>query len=76
MDDLQSAIEDAQYMMAVHDNTPKPTKRWRYPSAAEVERFLVDQPQHNSIFEVCQTSLGLYLVRLSIVLYCVVTSYM
>ena len=29
MDELQDAIEDAQYVNAMHDDTPRPTKDWK-----------------------------------------------
>ena len=29
MDELQDAIEDAQYVNAMHDDIPKPTKEWK-----------------------------------------------
>ena len=32
MEELQDAIEDAQYMNAMHDGVPRPTKGWKWPS--------------------------------------------
>ena len=35
MEELQDAIEDAQYMTAMHDGIPRPTKGWKWPSEGE-----------------------------------------
>lgn len=32
MEELQDAIEDAQYMNAMHDGIPRPTKGWKWPT--------------------------------------------
>ena len=36
MEELQDAIEDAQYMTAMHDGIPRPTKGWKWPSEGEL----------------------------------------
>ena len=40
MEELQDAIEDVQYMNAMHDDTPKPTKEWRKPSTEELQKYM------------------------------------
>ena len=35
MEELQDAIEDAQYMNAMHDGRPRPTKKWKWPSGGD-----------------------------------------
>jgi len=48
MDELQDAIEDAQYMSAVHEDTLKPTKRWKYPSAERTREFIERLEAHKA----------------------------
>lgn len=36
MEELQDAIEDAQYMTAMHDGIPRPTKGWKWPSEGDL----------------------------------------
>jgi hypothetical protein len=40
MEELQDAIEDAQYMNAMHDGIPRPTQDWRWPSTEEFKDYL------------------------------------
>lgn len=65
MEELQDAIEDAQYMNAMHDDIPKPTKEWKFPTEEEKETYITNTlAKHPDAFEaesVCQGSLGLYL---------------
>ena len=67
MEQLQDAIEDAQYMTAMHDDMPRPTKEWQWPTAEELKSFLDQLKAANpKIFEaegICKGSLGFYLVR-------------
>eukprot|EP00636_Phaeomonas_parva_P000110 CAMPEP_0118879884 /NCGR_PEP_ID=MMETSP1163-20130328/19561_1 /TAXON_ID=124430 /ORGANISM="Phaeomonas parva, Strain CCMP2877" /LENGTH=652 /DNA_ID=CAMNT_0006816131 /DNA_START=254 /DNA_END=2213 /DNA_ORIENTATION=- len=64
MDDLQDAIEDAQYMSAVAEEALKPTKRWTYPAEDQVRRFVHRLEAHNAdalgFDAVCAQCLGLY----------------
>ena len=68
MEQLQDAIQDAQYMTAMYDDTPRPTKEWQWPSAEELQSFLDQLKAVNpKIFEaegICKGSLGFYLVRI------------
>jgi len=66
MEELQDAIEDAQYMNAMQDSTPKPTKEWKKPTPEEISKYttkvLKDNPKAFSAEGICSGSLGLYLV--------------
>jgi len=65
MEELQDAIEDAQYMNAMHDDLPKPTKEWKFPTVEEREQYvanlLVKKPDAHEAESICNGSLGLYL---------------
>ena len=66
MEELQDAIEDAQYVNAMHDDTPKPTKEWKFPSPDEMNAFMTKLSFKDSklleLDTICQDSLGFYLV--------------
>lgn len=66
MEELQDAIEDAQYMNAMHDDTPKPTKAWVFPSEEQLREFMdaiaAKDPEDASAERMCSSPLGLYLV--------------
>jgi hypothetical protein len=66
MDDLQDAIEDAQFMNAMHDDTPKPTLQWVFPSLEEVDAYVNKlRLKNEELLEmagVCSNCLGFYLV--------------
>ena len=40
MEELQDAIEDAQYVNAMSDEGPKPSKEWSYPSAPDLAAWV------------------------------------
>mmetsp|Transcript_1331 Transcript_1331/g.2158 ORF Transcript_1331/g.2158 Transcript_1331/m.2158 type:complete len:599 (-) Transcript_1331:316-2112(-) len=65
MDDLQDAIEDAQFINAMHDDTPKPTKEWKFPTLEEVDAYVNKLREKNpyllELEGICSTCLGLYL---------------
>eukprot|EP00596_Hydrurales_sp_CCMP1899_P010160 CAMPEP_0119055114 /NCGR_PEP_ID=MMETSP1177-20130426/75519_1 /TAXON_ID=2985 /ORGANISM="Ochromonas sp, Strain CCMP1899" /LENGTH=607 /DNA_ID=CAMNT_0007035569 /DNA_START=227 /DNA_END=2047 /DNA_ORIENTATION=+ len=66
MEELQDAIEDAQYMNAIHDDVPKPTKEWKWPVNEELQGFLAKikatNPHSLEAEGFCRGgSLGLYL---------------
>ncbi|KAG5175644.1 hypothetical protein JKP88DRAFT_274529 [Tribonema minus] len=68
MEELQDAIEDAQYLSAViSKGGPKPTEKWVFPSAAELEQFKASQLARNpncfSLDNICRQILGFYLFR-------------
>ena len=71
MEELQDAIEDAQYMNAINDGTPKPTREWKWPSPEELKDY-TDKLQQSSpkAFEAegfCKHGcLGFYMVRVLI----------
>jgi len=66
MEELQDAIEDAQYMNAMHDDLPKPTKEWKFPSQEERDNYfntmIAKKPDFFDAECICTGSLGLYLV--------------
>ena len=70
MEELQDAIEDAQYMNAINDGTPKPTREWKWPSPEELKEY-TDKLQQTSpkAFEAegfCKHGcLGFYMVGVS-----------
>ena len=69
MEELQDAIEDAQYMNAMHDDVPKPTKEWKWPTPEELQLFLdkikATNPHALEAEGLCRGgSLGLYTVSL------------
>jgi hypothetical protein len=67
MEELQDAIEDAQYVNAMHDDSPKPTKEWKWPTVEEINQFKTrlrqNSPEKMEIDGICSGSLGLYLVN-------------
>jgi hypothetical protein len=66
MEELQDAIEDAQYINAMQDDTPRPTKEWRFPSVETVEGYVAKlsdtRPMYVRPEGVCSGSLGLFMV--------------
>ena len=64
MDELQDAIEDAQYMSAMHDNSPRPTASWKIPTEDEYNLFIARLESHNpdalSVERLTTQCLGLY----------------
>lgn len=66
MEELQDAIEDAQYINAMNDDSPKPTKQWTMPSEealkSYVERMKACNPEELTLRFICSTPLGFYLV--------------
>ncbi len=65
MDELQDAIEDAQYINATQNDSPYPTARWAKATKAEIHQYLSNARRSNSrILElegICEGSLGFYL---------------
>lgn len=65
MEELQDAIEDAQYMNAMHDGVPRPTKEWVKPSPEKVQAYIeklqTNHPKELEIESICRGCLGLYL---------------
>ena len=66
MEELQDAIEDAQYINAMNDTSPKPTKEWCMPTpevlANYLERIRACNPEQLTLSYICSTPLGFYLV--------------
>jgi hypothetical protein len=67
MEELQDAIEDAQYINAMNDDSPKPTKEWKMPSRevleADIENIRKTAPEQLGLEHMCASSLGFYLVN-------------
>ena len=70
MEELQDAIEDAQYINAMNDDSPRPTKQWTMPSEEElqsyIERTKACNPDEMTVQHICSTPLGFYLVFLPV----------
>ena len=62
MEDLESAIEDAQYMTAIHDDVPKPTQMWKKPTPEQMKQYFEKQPTEIDASSLCSGSLGFFLV--------------
>lgn len=64
MEELQDAIEDAQYMNAMHDEVPRPTRAWKKPTPEELQAYMQKIEQVNAkamdIDTICEGSLGFY----------------
>ena len=67
MEELQDAIEDAQYLTAMHDETPKPTTAWPKYRDEELHAFVARQRAENplqvELEGMCAGCLGFYMVR-------------
>lgn len=66
MDEVQAMIEDAQFMSAIYDETPRPSAKWKLPSSNEVSAY-VSRIQETDPFSlelegICSNPLGFYLV--------------
>ena len=65
MEELQDAIEDAQYMDAMVDPVPRPSRDWQWKTQPELENYInklkQEKPSALDIEVMCQGSLGLYL---------------
>jgi hypothetical protein len=66
MDDVINAMEDNQYMDAMTDDSPHPTKKFIYPSSEELNNYQIKMKEKNpKVFEldiICRESIGLYMV--------------
>ena len=65
MEELQDAIEDAQYMDAMHDDVPRPTKAWKKRTNEELQLYIkkieCNNPKLLELDTICEGSLGFYL---------------
>ena len=70
MEELESAIEDAQYITAIHDDLPKPTQAWKRPSSDQMktylEKQLIEAKGNVDAAFICSGSLGFYMVMIII----------
>ncbi len=66
MEELQDAIEDAQYINAMLDDIPRPTKDWKKPTNEAIKTYISslerNYPEKLSLDYICSGSLGFYLV--------------
>ena len=66
MEELQDAIEDAQYINAMQDDTPRPTKEWKFPGPDDVNAFMTKIQNTKPVLlrpeGFCGGSLGLFMV--------------
>lgn len=67
MEELQDALEDAQYINAVHDSAPKPTQKWNFlppeQLAAFIEKTTLADPKTLQLKTICEGSLGFFMVH-------------
>ena len=66
MEDIDAAVEDAEYVKAMRDNVPRPTKSWDWLNSGDLETYISHLMAHNPeglrLEKIASTSLGLYLV--------------
>ena len=66
MEELQEAMEDAQYINAVNDTSPKPTKEWKFlprdKLLAYIDKAATSKPNSLKLEYICARPLGLYMV--------------
>jgi hypothetical protein len=64
MDEIDAAVEDAEYVRAMRDGVPQPTKGWDYMSGMELEKYLdklrMATKDGLSIETIAGTNLGFY----------------
>lgn len=66
MEELQDAIEDAQYMHAMHHDAPQPTSAWVFPTDEQLEVYMTslrgtDPKLLSEADAFCAQPLGLHL---------------
>ncbi len=68
MEELQDAIEDAQYMNAVHDDNPRPIAEWKTISQDKLHAYIAaveaKNPNLLTMECICERPLGLYFVSI------------
>ena len=63
MEELQDAIEDAQYVNAMSDEGPKPSKEWPYPTKEELGSWKGQKgPEFFKVETLCEMSMPLYML--------------
>jgi len=66
MEELQDAIEDAQYLNAVHDDTPRPNAPWPRLKDDELLAFIArnkaENPLSVELESICAGALGFFMV--------------
>ena len=66
MDEVQAMIEDAQFMSAIYDETPRPSAKWKMPAASDVaayvESIFSTSPFQFELEGICSNPLGFYMV--------------
>ena len=64
MEELQDAIEDAQYMNAMHDDIPRPTRSWKKITPEELQAYIqklqTSDAKELELDKICEGSLGFY----------------
>lgn len=67
MEDINAAVEDAEYVRAMRDSVPQPTKDWDWMAASDLAKYIEQKERTNpKLFQletVTSSALGLYLVR-------------
>jgi hypothetical protein len=65
MEEIQDAIEDAQYMLAMNDDSPKPSQRWKKPTKEQMELYFQKLSSFDGVLDakfICSSALGFYMV--------------
>mmetsp|Transcript_2573 Transcript_2573/g.4849 ORF Transcript_2573/g.4849 Transcript_2573/m.4849 type:complete len:587 (-) Transcript_2573:39-1799(-) len=63
MEELQDAIEDAQYVNAMSDEGPKPSKEWPYPHKQTLNDWkAAKSPDFFNLEKLCEMSMPLYML--------------
>jgi hypothetical protein len=63
MEEIQDAIEDAAYMMAMQERSPQPCSKFKTPTDEQIEKYKEKNKDCLSIPRICEGSLGFYMVR-------------
>lgn len=73
MDDIDAAVEDAEYVRAMRDPVPQPTKEWEWMAPMDLQKYIEQNKGTNpKAFQpetVASSALGLYLVWASRILF-------
>lgn len=74
MDDIDAAVEDAEYVRAMRDVVPHPTKDWEWMAAPELEKYIEQNKSKNPkayrLETIVESTLGLYLVHTNVFNFC------
>lgn len=73
MDDIDAAVEDAEYVRAMRDNVPQPTKLWDYLNGNDLVEYILNLQKFDSdaltLEVIASQNLGFYQVALTFSMY-------